>query len=147
MGEVNMARYLCHNCNDLALKAVPQVLEHVWNKHGIEATKQLQAVVRAEDARSLLKPTGKQKVSGYRCEACKVSLEGFKPFLTHIDKMHGIHIWYEKGLTKKRVFFDGVLESTSAGRTEQQKLLQANRRENIPLSKRLYEPRKKQQTS
>jgi hypothetical protein len=60
--------------------------------------------------------------------------------LRHLDKTHDIHIWYERGLTKKRVYLDGIL-STKA---EQQELLSPSKK-NTPLSKRPYEPRKSEE--
>lgn len=130
-----MVKYLCHNCDDLSLKNISSVIDHVWAKHKIEVAKEWHPLIRAEDARLPPKKTGSQRVTGFRCEDCNVSLTGAPSFLTHLDRMHGIHIWYEKGLTRKRIFFDGILNASSA-RDElgQQKF--------IPLSKRPYEPRK-----
>jgi uncharacterized C2H2 Zn-finger protein len=71
----------------------------------------MQLVKRAEDARLPLKKAGIQRV--FRCERCNVVLKDTSSFLAHLDKWHRIHIWYEKGLTRKRVFFDGILSDSS----------------------------------
>jgi len=137
-----MVKYSCHNCNDLLLKSIDSVIDHVWAKHYVEVAKVLQSVMQSDDARMPKRETGIQRVSGFRCEDCGVSLTDIRFFLAHLDKMHGIHIWYEKGLTRKRVYFDGILEGTSTGdKTEQQKLFPPSKK-NAPLSKRPYEPRK-----
>ena len=31
-----MVKYLCHNCNDLLLKNITSVIDHVWAKHDVE---------------------------------------------------------------------------------------------------------------
>ena len=89
-----MVKYLCHNCNDLPLKQISSVLDHIWSKHGVEVQKY-------------------HDIPGFRCADCKLSFKSIVLFLDHIDKTHGIHIWYEKGLTRKRVFFDGILKGSS----------------------------------
>lgn len=89
-----MVRYLCHNCDDLLLKQVSSVIDHVWGKHGVE--------VKKYPNRSV-----------FRCEDCNISFGSIISFLKHIDGTHGIHIWYEKGLTRKKVFFDGILKGSS----------------------------------
>jgi hypothetical protein len=76
------------------LKQISSVVDHVWGKHGVEVKKYLNRSV-------------------FRCEDCKLSFKSIIFFLEHIDKTHGIHIWYEKGLTRKRVFFDGILKGSS----------------------------------
>lgn len=135
-----MVRYLCHNCNDLLLKNISSVVNHVWDEHNIEVTKILQPVKRAEDARLPLQTTAIERVSGFRCEECNVSLGDVSSFLAHLDKTHGIHIWYEKGLIKKRIFFDGILDdSLTEDRTDKKTPISKS---NIPLSQRPYKPRK-----
>lgn len=140
-GRMVMVKYSCHNCNDLLLKSISSVLDHVWAEHKIEVAKMWQQVTKSEDAHLPPRNTGKQKISGFQCGDCKVSMKDIPSFLAHLDKMHGIHIWYERGLTRKRVYFDGILDSTAKGKTEQQKLLSVSKK-NIPLSKLPYEPRK-----
>jgi uncharacterized C2H2 Zn-finger protein len=85
-----MVRYFCSNCDDLDLKQISTVLDHIWSKHGVEVQKY-------------------RSLSAFRCSDCEISFKNISLFLRHIDKTHGIHIWYEKGITKKRVFFDGIL--------------------------------------
>lgn len=114
-----MVKYLCHNCNDLLLKQITSVLDHIWSKHGVEVQEY-------------------SNMTGFRCADCKISFKNITLFLRHIDKTHGIHIWYEKGLTRKRVFFDGVL--TDSTLKENSRL--SVPREDVPLSQRPYEPRK-----
>src|SRR3989304_5549091 len=108
-----MTRYFCHNCNDRYLKTITAIINHVWSEHGIVLEKVWQLVVRSEDAHIPPEKTNRKKVSGFRCEDCKVFLEGNRSFLDHLDKIHRIHIWYEKGLDRKRIYFDGVLETDS----------------------------------
>lgn len=127
--------YLCHNCNDQLLKAIDSVLNHVWDKHKIEVSKVLEPIRRAEDSRMPPKETSRQKICGFRCEDCKVSLSNVTAFFAHLDEIHGIHVWYEKGLTRRRVYFDGILDKTTKNKTEQQS------KKNIPLSKCPHEPR------
>ena len=127
--------YLCHNCNDLLLKNLDSVLNHVWDKHEIEVSKVLEPIRRAEDSRLPPRETSRHTICGFRCEDCKVSLSNVTAFFAHLDEIHGIHIWYEKGLTRKRVYFDGVLETTTKDNTKQLS------KKNIPLSKRPHEPR------
>lgn len=115
-----MVKYMCHNCNDLLLKQTSSVVDHVWGKHGVEVKKYLNRSV-------------------FRCEDCKLSFKSIIFFLEHIDKTHGIHIWYEKGLTRKRVFYDGILKSSS---TEENRTPQCQFQERVPLSQRPFEPRK-----
>ena len=109
---------MCHNCNDQLLKNISQVIDHVWSKHKIEVVKIWQPVLRAEDARLTKRRTGKKRVSGFRCEECNVSLRNISSLLTHLDKKHGIHIWYEKGLRRKRLFLDGILDDTPTKETK-----------------------------
>ncbi len=132
-----MVRYLCHNCNDRLLKTITTVVEHVWAEHKIEVARRWQSVLRSEDARLPPSETRRQKVSGFRCEDYDASLSNVSSFLAHLDQVHAIHIWYERGLTKKRVFFDGILNEAS--RVE--KARSSTSKENIPLSKRPHEPR------
>jgi hypothetical protein len=81
------------------LKNISSVIDHVWAKHKIEVAKEWQPLFQAEDARLPQKQTGKQKASGFRCEACQVSLKDVHSFFLHLDKVHDAHLWYEKGLT------------------------------------------------
>jgi uncharacterized C2H2 Zn-finger protein len=118
-----MVKYLCHNCNDLLLKQTPSVIDHVWSKHGVEVKKYLNRSV-------------------FRCEDCNLSFKSIIFFLKHIDKTHGIHIWYEKGLTRKRVFFDGILDDSSTEENRTQKDDHVNSKKGVPLSQRPCEPRK-----
>jgi hypothetical protein len=120
------------------------VISHVWSEHGIILENVWKPVVQSEDARIPPEETQKRKLLGFRCEDCRVLLESSRSLIDHLDKKHGVHIWYEKGLDRKRVYFDGVLDTN----LRQQKLLPTKRnnrtldRQNIPLSKRPYEPRK-----
>jgi len=108
----------------LPLKKISSVLDHIWGKHGVEVQKY-------------------HDISGFRCADCKLSFKSITFFLKHIDTIHGIHIWYEKGLTRKRVFFDGVLDESP---TEEDKTCKKTTVSipsmNTPLSQRPYEPRK-----
>jgi uncharacterized C2H2 Zn-finger protein len=101
------------------LKQISSVVDHVWGKHGVEVKKYLNRSV-------------------FRCKDCNLSFKSIPFFLKHIDKTHGIHIWYEKGLTRKRVFFDGILKGSS---TEENKTMSIPRK-GVPLSQRPHEPRK-----
>jgi len=49
----------------------------------------------------------------FRCENCNVVLKDAPSFLAHLYKWHRIHISYQKGLSGKRVFFDGILKGSS----------------------------------
>ena len=118
-----MVKYLCHNCNDLSMKQISSVIDHVWSKHGVEVQKY-------------------HNISGFRCANCKLSFKSIIFFLEHIDKTHGIHIWYEKGLTRKRVFFDGILNGSSTEENRTPKTTMSIPRKGIPLSQCPYEPRK-----
>ena len=133
-GELTTVKYMCHNCNDQLLKSISSVIDHVWAKHRIEVSKIWQPIERAEDARLPLKKTGVKRVSGFRCEDCKVSLGNILSLLSHLDRVHRIHIWYEKGLTRKRVFLDGILDNVSTGGRVEKK-------EYIPICKPPYNPR------
>ena len=84
-------------------------------------------------------------ISGFRCGDCKLSFKSIIFFLEHIDKTHGIHIWYEKGLTRKRVFFDGILNDSSAEENRTEKDDHVNSKKGVPLSQRPYEPRKSEE--
>lgn len=121
------------------MKTITAVVGHAWDEHKIEVGRRWQSVVRAEDARLPPSETGRQKASGLRCEDCNLSLDNVSSFLTHLDQVHGIHIWCERGLIKKRVFFDGILND-ALGTEETHS---SNSGENIPLSKRPHEPRPK----
>jgi hypothetical protein len=105
----------------LPLKQISSVLNHVWDKHGVEVQKY-------------------HNISGFRCADCKLSFKSIIFFLEHIDKTHGIHIWYEKGLLKKRVFFDGIIKGSSTEANGTPKMSIPRKR--VPLSQRPYEPRK-----
>jgi|MudIll2142460700_1097286.scaffolds.fasta_scaffold1089008_1 hypothetical protein len=94
-----MVRYFCRNCDNLLLKQIGSLIEHVWGKHGIEAKKY--------PNRSI-----------FMCKECNLPFGSISLFLNHIDKAHGIHIWYEKGLTKRRIFFDGTLSENLTGETK-----------------------------
>ena len=123
---------MCRNCDDQLFRSITSVLNHVWDKHGVEVVKKW--IAKSEDARLPLRETNKKRVSGFRCEECNVSFGNIISLLTHLDRKHGIHIWYERGIAKKRVFFDGILEDTL---TEEGR----KKREMIPLSKRPLKPR------
>lgn len=133
-----MVKYFCHDCNDKLLKSIAQVLDHVWIKHGVEVRRESQSVMRSEDAREPKRRTSSERFTGFRCEDCEASFANQKSFLTHLDR---IHIWYEKGLTRKRIYFDGILDMKTKDKTKQQRLLARSKR-TLPLSKRPYEPRK-----
>jgi len=124
---------MCHNCDDLPLKHISSVIDHVWGKHGIEVTKIWRPLLRSEDARLPKRRSGKRR-SGFRCEKCNVSLSNISSLLNHLDREHGIHVWYEKGLLQKRVYYDGVLEDALTEEVSE-------KREYIPLSQLPYEPR------
>ena len=119
---LSMVRYFCYTCENLLLKQIGTVIEHVWGKHGIEIRKN-------------------PSQSGFLCEECNLPFGSIPLLLNHIDKTHGIHIWYEKGLTKKRVFFDGILNNTVSDAELDVKTPIS--KHTVPLSKRPYEPRKK----
>ena len=105
------------------MKQISSVLDHIWGKHGVEVQKY-------------------QNISGFRCADCKLSFKSIIFFLEHIDKTHGIHIWYEKGLTRKRVFFDGVLDEFPTGEDKTCKKTTVSIPNKHPLSQRPYEARK-----
>ena len=44
---------------------------------------------------------------------CNYALSNIRILLRHLSKIHGISLWYEKGLTKKRVSLDGLIEDIS----------------------------------
>lgn len=117
-----MARYFCHNCDDLDLKRISIVLDHIWSKHGVEVQKY-------------------QTRSAFRCADCEISFKSISLFLRHIDKTHGIHIWYEKGLTRKRVFFDGILDENIASEVEREveRREMAQSQKFLPISKAPFE--------
>lgn len=132
-----MVKYMCHNCNDLPFGHITSVLEHIWSEHGIEVQKY-------------------HNITGFRCAECKTSFKSIVFFLKHMDKTHGIHIWYEKGLTRKRIFFDGILKDdmTKEDRRAPKAITKKERKaprdswamddwNSVPLSKRPFEPRKK----
>ena len=78
--------------------------------------------------------TGKKRSSGFQCKECNVSLSNISSLLNHYDRKHGIHIWYEKGVLRKRIFYDGTLEDTITEEVTE-------KRKYIPLSQLPYEPR------
>jgi hypothetical protein len=123
-----MVRYFCNNCNDQLLKQILSVVDHIWGKHGIEVQKY---------------PSG----SSFRCVECDKYFKSIIPFLEHIDKNHGIHIWYEKGLTNKKLFLDGTLNKTFESNDMNGMDSKDNSGHNIPISKRPYKPRQKSEYS
>ena len=131
-----MPDYYCHNCKDIHLKTPTAIVDHAWTGHGVFIETVLLSVTKSEDAHLPPEKTGKQRI-GFRCDDCKVLLENKFSLLRHLDKTHDIHIWYERGLTKKRVYLDGILSTE----TEQQGLLATSKKGAAP-SKRPYEPRK-----
>jgi hypothetical protein len=141
-----MVRYFCHNCRDEYLSSITKVIDHVWRKHRVEVSRKWEPSFASEDARLPPKKTDKLKVSGFCCEECDVFLESIFQLINHLDGAHGVHIWYERGMTKKRVFFDGILEDKLSEEKEQKDLripLAGNvLKDAVPLSKRPYEPRK-----
>jgi hypothetical protein len=136
-----MVRYFCQNCDDLPMKFVSSVVSHVYGKHGIEVTREKQMIQRAYDARSASKQI-KIRLKGFRCKECDLSLDDVVAFLSHIHHVHGIHIWYEKGLERKKVFFDGTLEEVSANNEAGGKEFIPVSKRCVPISQRPYEPRK-----
>jgi hypothetical protein len=123
-----LVNYFCYNCNDLPFKTINAAIEHIGTKHSLLVEKD-------------------QNFSGFRCEGCEVYFAKITSFLTHLDKTHGIHIWYEKGLTKRRVFFDGTLNQPAKS-TETNGKESANTLEhNVPISKRPYVPRQNSEYS
>ena len=75
------------------------------------------------------------------------NFQSIRLFLDHVDKAHGIHIWYEKGLTKKKVFFDGTLDLHPARTEADDKATPNSSERDVPLSKRPFEPRKKNENA
>jgi hypothetical protein len=131
-----MVKYRCHNCHDQEFRNIASIIDHIWVKHSLIVERKLKSVWIAEDSRQSLRKKKKKRVSSYRCTDCNVLLGKTLSLLRHLDEKHGIHIWYERGLTKKRVFFDGILEDTV---TEERR----KKKEWIPLSKRPFEPRRR----
>lgn len=138
-----MVRYSCHNCRDEDLgKSITKVIKHVWRKHRIELSRKWEPVFVSEDARLPPKKTERRKVSGFCCEECDVFLKNIFLLLKHLDEEHGVHIWYERGMTRKRVFFDGILEDIPTKEEEKRNSWTPVSRNAVPLSKRPHEPRK-----
>jgi uncharacterized C2H2 Zn-finger protein len=92
--------------------------------------------MRSVDARLPPEKTRKKGVD-FRCDDCDMIFGGIFSFLRHLDKVYDIHILYERGLTKKRVYLDGILSTE----TEQQGPLATSKKVGSH-SKRPYEPRK-----
>ena len=136
-----MVQYFCQNCNDLPMKSIPSVLEHVFGKHGIEVARTQRKVERADDAHSALRRTVVY-FKGFRCEECNLPLDHTVALLNHIDRAHGIHIWYERGLTSKKVFFDGTLNEPPTATEADEKKQAPITYKHIPLSQHRYELRR-----
>ena len=119
---------MCHNCDDLLFKKIPQVINHVWSKHRIEVTKIELPVSRSDDARLPKEKTA--HVSRYRCVECEASLKNIRALLTHLDRKHGIHIWFERGIARKRLFLDGILDENPAKEIEEKREM---RKRNLSL--------------
>ena len=130
-----MVKHMCHNCHDLEFGNITKVIDHVWLTHSIIVERKLEYVWAAVDARQSLKKKRKKRISSYRCNECDILLRNTRSLLKHLDEKHGIHVWYERGIAKKRVFFDGILENTL---TQEQR----KRKAWIPISKRPFEPRR-----
>jgi hypothetical protein len=139
-----MVQYFCQNCNDLMMKSVPSVLEHAFKVHGIEVTRTEKEAERAEDAHSTSRRTV-ACLKGFRCEECDLPLDYTIALLKHLDHSHGVHIWYEKGLTRKRVYFDGILDDSAHKEANQREQNQTERKY-TPISQRPFEPRKRSDT-
>ena len=138
-----MTRYYCHNCKDVYLKTPTAVVDHVWVGHGVFVEEVSQLIMRSMDARLPPEKTRKKRVD-FRCDDCDMIFEGIFSFLKHLDKAHDIHIWYEKGLTRRRLYLDGILDMETDDKTKQQELL-GQPKKNVPLSKKPYEPRKNEE--
>lgn len=137
-----MVKYFCSNCHDEQLgTSVAKVITHVWRAHRIELERTWEAVVVAEDALSSLNRIRKMKVTGYRCEGCKLLPKNISLLLEHLDEEHGIHIWYEHGIARKRVYFDSPIKKTLS-ENENRNIWNSISRNPVPLSQRPYEPRK-----
>lgn len=95
-----------------------------------------------EDSRLFRAHTKQMKVIGFRCEECDIFLRSIILLLKHLDSEHGVHIWYERGLTRKRVFFDGILKDDLTKEERRGSITQVSGNA-VPLSKRPFEPRKK----
>lgn len=87
-----------------------------------------------------LKKIGIQRI--FRCKRCNVVLKDTPSFLAHLDKWHRVHIWYEKGLTRKGVFFDGILNGSSTEENRTTNTAMSTLGKGVPLSQRPYDPRK-----
>ena len=138
-----MVKYTCYSCHDEDLGAsITKVIDHVWTKHRIEVSKKWDLML-PENAH---KPQRSMKVAGFRCEECDILLRGAFFLLKHLDSAHGIHVWYERGLTRKRVFFDGILKDDL---TKEEKSGEmegsgpSGSLDYVPLSKRPFDPREK----
>ena len=138
-----MVRYFCHNCRDEDLgSSITKVIKHVWRKHRIELSRKWARVTSFEDAYLPDGKIEKMKITGFNCEECGIFLRSITLLLKHLDSEHGVHIWYERGLTRKRVFFDGILKDDLT-KEERRGSMTPESRNAVPLSKRLFEPRKK----
>lgn len=138
---------MCHNCDDLLLKSISSVINHVWDNHKVEVAKIQKHVLKAEDARLPRKRTGKIRVSGYRCEECNVSLSNISSLLDHLDRKHGIHIWYEKGIASKRLFLDGILDDKPTRETKKKQEWVPISKDYKPISQRPHKPGKSDATN
>lgn len=131
-----MVKYSCYNCNiDLGNNA-PKVVGHVCNIHGIEISRKWGHVAVSRDAHKPRRNTKKLTVTGFDCVECGIFLRTIILLLKHLDSKHGVHIWYERGLTNKQIFFDGILKDNMT-------MKEAGSKSVVPLSKRPFYPRMK----
>jgi hypothetical protein len=117
-----MARFVCDNCVELHkkhsykktfFKSITQVLIHLEREHKIHI---LDRHTYAYEKWYRVKLTTyedamrKKKTLPFKffCGECNTQIRTRISLLKHISEAHNVTIWYERGVSKKRVYLNGL---------------------------------------
>lgn len=91
-----MAQYQCGTCG--FFRNTVQLENHLSFKHNIHVSLTNYPYLTF----------GHQSLNRNYCSNCGKQFRSFNQTLKHLDTVHHIHIAYERGLTRKRIFLDGI---------------------------------------
>jgi len=98
-----MARFTCDTCNEAVFKSRLQAFNHLANDHNIPL------LSRSDwHGREWYR---KQTYSSarYYCQEHHANLWNIVMLLKHCSMHHNVCMWYVRGLSKKRVYLDGLI--------------------------------------
>ena len=90
----NLAKYQCGSCGFFKSKVC--LGKHIRQVHGIDVNM------------SLRRSYSTNMSTGYNCGDCGFKFKTIIEIIKHLDELHGLHIAYVKGISKRRCYLDGI---------------------------------------